>query len=217
MTNLVNEFFNRNLTEAEAQSLEELLGNSPEEAIRFGEKMKQEYLAMGLPIPTIPKDFGLSHQVLSLTKLALLATTLSPVILVWSLWPKKVLEISQTTTSSAPMEKVVVPAALSRPKTILPPPPLLVPQRLTGSSSEGTRLSVVVELDKPAPVAVCILDPKEQTVRTLYQGNLSPGKWSIHWDGLLSNGSQAPTGDYRIWVKSGTTEMSKNVSIETGK
>ncbi len=88
MTNLVNEFFNRNLTEAEAQSLEELLGNSPEEAIRFGEKMKQEYLAMGLPIPTIPKDFGLSHQVLSLTKLALLATTLSPVILVWSLWPK---------------------------------------------------------------------------------------------------------------------------------
>ncbi len=214
MTNLVNEFFSRNLTEAEAQSLEDLLGNSSEEALRFGEKMKQEYLAMGLPVPMIPKNFGLPHPALSLTKLALLATTFSAGILAWSLWPKAVLETAQTAT---PLEKVVIPATLSRPKVILPPPPLQVPQRLTGSTAEGNRLSVVVELDKPAPVEVCILDPKEQTVRTLYQGSLAPGKWSIRWDGLLSDGSQAPTGDYRIRVKSGATEMSKNVSIETGK
>ena len=214
MTNLVNEFFNRNLTEAEGQNLEELLGKSPEEALRFGEKMKQEYLSMGLPVPTIPKNFGLPHPALSLTKLALLAATFSGGLLAWSLWPKTTLETSQT---AVPLEKVVIPATLSRPKVSLPPPPIDIPQRLTASMAEGNRLSVVVELDKPAPVEVCILDPKEQTVRTLYQGSLAPGKWSIRWDGLLSDGSQAPTGDYRIRVKSGITEMSKNVSIETGK
>ncbi len=213
MKNLVNEFFNRNLTEAEGQNLEELLGKSPEEALRFAEKMKQEYLAMGLPVPTVPNNFGLPHPGLSLAKLALLAATFSAGLLAWSLWPQAPLKISP---AAVPLEKAVIPATLSRTKAPLPPP-IEIPQRLTGFMAEGNRLSVVVELDKPAPVEVCIVGTKDQTVRTLYQGSLSPGKWSIHWDGLLSDGSPAPSGDYRIEVKSGATEMSKNVSIETGK
>src|SRR5581483_9435612 len=134
-------------------------------------------------------------------------------ILAWSLWSKPEVKISNP---MPPVEKAVIPSALPRHQVELPPPPVQAPQRLNGSA-EGNRLSVVVELEKPAPVEVCILDPKDQRVRTLYQGSLPSGKWSIHWDGLLSDGSQAPTGNYRIRVKSGTAEMSKNVSIETGK
>ena len=44
---------------------------------------------------------------------------------------------------------------------------------------------------------------------------LLPGtKWSLHWDGLLDNGSKAPAGKYNIQVQSGSSKMSKTVSIE---
>jgi hypothetical protein len=222
MTNLVDEFFQRDLTEAEAQSLEELLGKSPEDALRLGEKMKQEYLTMGLPLPALPKHlaYPLPGTGLPLLKAAFLAAALVGAgTLAWRFWPSPAL---QTTLPLASVEKPAVPPALSqeiihRPEAKLPPPPLEIPERLTGSSAEGNRLSVVVELDNPAPVEVRIFDPKDQPVRTLYAGNLEAGKWAIHWDGLLSNGSRAPGGDYRIQVNSGSNEMSKKVSIEPGK
>jgi hypothetical protein len=222
MTNLVDQFFQRNLSEAEAQSLEELLGRSPEDALRLGEKMKQEYLAMGLPLPTLPKHFGpsLPGTGLPLLKSALLAAVLAGAgAFTWWFWSKPAL---QATVPLASVEKQALPETLprevlARPQDKLPPPPLEIPQRLTGSGVEGNRLSVVVELESPAPVEVRILDPKDQPVRTLYQGNLEAGKWAIHWDGFLADGSKAPGGDYRIQVKSGSTEMSKNVSIEPGK
>ncbi|HTC20543.1 MAG TPA: FlgD immunoglobulin-like domain containing protein [bacterium] len=222
MTNLVDQFFQRNLTEAEAQSLEELLGKSPEEALRLGEKMRQEYLAMGLPLPTLAKHFGppFSGTGLPLLKAALLAVVLAGAgTLAWWFWSRPAL---QATVPLASVEKPVIPEippreVLPRSAAKLPPPPLEIPQRLDASTAEGNRLSVVVELESPAPVEVRILDPKDQPVRTLYQGNLEAGKWAIHWDGLLSNGTKASGGDYRIQVKSGSTEMSKNVSIEAEK
>jgi hypothetical protein len=213
MTNLVDTFFTRNLTEVEAEALDDLLSNSPEEALRMGEKMRLEYLAMGYPEPVMPKHLGLPHPGLSFGKLFLLAAACSTGILAWVLWPKAVVKTIQT---ALPAPQLSIPAALPRPKASLPPPPLEIPQRLTGTSDVGNRLSVVVELDKPAPILVSIFDPKDQKIRDLYQGVLPTGKWSIRWDGLLSNGSQAPAGDYRILVKSGTNEMSKNVSIEKG-
>ena len=214
MKNLVDEFFNRNLSEAQAQELEDLLGDSPEEASRFGEKMRLEYLALGLPVPTIPRHLAHSSTGLSVAKLALLAAAFSGGILAWSFWPHPAFK---TAVTAPAVEKELVPAILPRVKTQLPPPPVQVPQRLAGTTAEGNRLSVVVELDKPAPVEVCILDPKDRMVRNLYQGSLASGKWSIHWDGLLSDGSPAPAGNYRIRVKSGAAEMSKNVDIEGAK
>jgi hypothetical protein len=222
MTNLVDQFFQRNLSEAEAQSLDELLGKSPEEALRLGEKMKQEYLAMGLPLPTLPRHFGpaLPGTGLPLLKAALLAAVLAGAgAFTWWFWSKPA---PQSSVPFASVEKPDLPEippreALPRPEAKLPPPPIEIPQRLTGSTVEGNRLSVVVELESPASVEVRILNPKDQPVRTLYQGNLEAGEWAIHWDGFLSDGSRAPGGDYRIQVKSGSTEMSKNVSIEAEK
>ena len=222
MTNLVDEFFQRNLTEAEAQSLEELLGKSPEDALRLGEKMKQEYLAMGLPLPVLPKHlaYPLPGTGLPLLKAALLAAALVGAgTLAWRFWPGPALQTALPLVSveKPAIARVLPPEVIHRSEAKLPPPPLEIPERLTGSTAEGNRLSVVVELENAAPVEVRIFDPKDQPVRTLYQGNLEAGKWAIHWDGLLSNGSKAPGGDYRIQVKSGSTEMSKNVSIEPGK
>lgn len=214
MANLAEEFFKRDLTEAEAQELEGLLEKSPEDALRFGQNLEQQYLSLGLTVPAIPSHFGpaLPKAGWGLLKSLLAAVALAGTgLLTWTLWPKPVAVIS------VPAPKTVLPPTLSRPKAKLPAPPVEIPRRLTGASQEGNRLSVVVELDHAAPVKVRIFDPANREVRDLYQGNLQAGKWAIHWDGLLTNGSKAPSGSYRIQVQSGATEMSKNVVIESGE
>lgn len=211
MTNLVDTFFTRNLTEAEAEGLDQLLEKSPGEALRMGERMRLEYLALGLPEPMMPRHLFPPHPGLSLGKLLLVAAACSTGVLTWVLWPKPALKMT------VPAIKAEAPLALSKPQAMLPPPPLQIPQRLTGTSNVGNRLSVVVDLDKPAPVEVCILDLQGQRVRALYQGVLPSGQWSIHWDGLLSDGTQAPAGEYHIRVQSGSTQMTKDVSIEKGR
>lgn len=214
MNNLVDEFFKRNLNEAEAQGLEELLEKSPEDALDFGNRMEREYLAMGLVVPSMPKHFklGAPHGGSLFLKLFLTTLALTTAgLLAWRIWPQPQAVLTQ------PLEKPLAPVLLSKPKAKLPPPPLEIPRRLEGLSEEGNRLSVVVELDHSAPVQVDILDSKGQTVRSLYQGSLQAGKWSLRWDGLLSDGARAPAGDYLIRVKSGSNEMTKNVAIEPGK
>jgi hypothetical protein len=212
MTNLVDEFFKRNLNEAEAKGLEELLEKSSEDALRFGQNLEQHYLSLGLTVPAIPTHFGpaLPKAGWGLLKSLFAAAAFTGAgVLVWSFWPKPMAPL--------PTQKQVSPQNLSKPKSKLQPPPVEIPQRLSGSSQEGNRLSVVVELDHAAPVQVAIFGPENRKVRDLYQGNLQSGKWSIHWDGLLTDGSRAPAGNYRIQVKSGQTEMSKTVSIESIK
>lgn len=214
MTNLVEEFFKRDLTEAEAQGLDELLEKSPEDALRFGQNLEQQYLSLGLTVPTIPSHFGpaLPKAGWGLLKSLLAAATLTGAgLLAWTYWPKPTAIVPTT------LPKPSLTTALSRPKAQLPPPPVELPQRLTSASQEGNRLSVVVELDHAAPVQVRIFNPQNREVRDLYQGSLQPGKWSIHWDGLLGDGSRAPAGSYRIEVESGASEMSKNVAVESGR
>jgi hypothetical protein len=216
MINLVDEFFKRNLTEAEAQSLEELLEKSPEASSRFGEILHQEYLSLGLPEPKIPKNF---HSPVSISPMSWLGPVLGlsalvGVGLVSLTWRTKSHPELKVPAMTAILPQQPIVAEVSKKPEVLPPPPIEVPQRLGDDSVEGNRLSVMVELDKPAPVQICVLGPKDQKVRDLYQGVLPSGKWSVHWDGLLTNGVQAPAGNYMIHIQSGETEMSKNVSIE---
>lgn len=206
MTNLVEEFFKRDLSETEAQALEDLLERSSGDALRFGEKLRGEYLSLGLPDPqTIPPSVATAPQSLAWVKAFLLAAAFGGLATtVWRL---------ETKPAIVPVPHAVAPSNLTRHREELPPPPVVIPERLT-STAEGNRLSVVVELGKAAPVQVSILGPNHQNVRSLFDGNLQPGKWSLHWDGLLDDGSKAPAGDYHIQVRSGSSEMSKTVSIE---
>jgi len=216
MINLAEEFFKRNLTETESQSLEELLEKSPEASSRFGEMLHLEYLSLGLSEPKIPQNFRSPISVSPTSWLGSIlgfSTLVGLVLVSLAWWMRPHSELTAPTLSVSLPQKPMA-AEVSQNSAVLAPPPIEVPQRLGDNSIEGNRLSVVVELDKPAPVQICIFDPKDQKIRDLYHGVLPSGKWSVHWDGLLSNGVQAPVGNYRIQVQSGTTEMSKNVSIE---
>ena len=206
MNRLVEEFFKRDLTEGESQALEELLEKSSGDALGFGEKLRGEYLALGLPDPQTlsPSASSVPHSLTWIKAVLLTAVFAGLGTTAWWFWSKPAV------VSLAPF---MIPQTVSRPKVKLLPPPITIPERLV-STAEGNRLSVVVELENSSSVQVSILDPHNQTIRALFTGSLKPGKWSLHWDGLLDNGSKAPAGNYRIQVKSGSTEMSKTVSIE---
>jgi hypothetical protein len=206
MTNLVEEFFKRDLSETEAQALEDLLETSSGDAMRFGAKLRGEYLSLGLPDPQTPSPSmaTASHSLTWVKAFLLTAAFAGLAATAWRFSSKPAI---------VPIPHAVALPIITRHREALPPPPVAIPERLT-STAEGNRLSVVVELGKAAPVKVSILGPNHQTVRALYDGNLQPGKWSLHWDGLLDDGSKAPAGDYHIQVRSGSSEMSKTVSIE---
>jgi hypothetical protein len=217
MINLVEEFFKRNLTEAETQSLEELLEKSPEASLRFGEMLRQEYTSLGLPEPKIPKNF---RSPVSIPPAAWLGPVLGLSVLVglgslaWWMWPRAEIKVPAL-TAALPQKPIM--AEVHHDPGVLPPPPVQLPQKWEADSVEGNRLSVVVELEKLAQVQVRVLNPQDQPLRVLFDGPLNAGKWAIQWDGRLADGSRAGSGKYLIQVKAGSQVMSKSVSVEPPK
>jgi FlgD Ig-like domain len=217
---LVETFFKRNLTEAEAEALEGLLERSPESALEFGENLKREYLGLGLTVPEIPRNWGwpAAHG-LSLVKTLLVVAGLGAAgLAARHYWPRTIPAIAPRAVAPArALPRVhAAPPPRVHPKAPLPPPPVEISGKPEGDGGVGNRLSVVVEMEKTSPVDVRILDDLGRNVRSLYQGTLQAGQWSLHWDGLLADGSKAPPGNYRIQVESGATRMSKNITIEPG-
>lgn len=215
--NLVDEFFKRNLTEPEAEALDHLLEQSPEEASRFAQRAEQEYFSLGLPAPQLPAHLipplvpaGLSPLLSTL----LAGGFLSVAAMTWWFWPtpKPVLLAPSPARESVPMPKAALPAAVPVKEALTAPPPA-IPEPVTTATREGNRLNVVVDLDNPAPVKVGVFDPQGRWVRTLYAGNLAAGRWALRWDGKLADGSRAPAGEYQIEVESGSHRMVRAVSL----
>src|SRR5581483_8807169 len=103
MNPLIDEFFKRDLTEAEAQALENLLEGSSGDAARFGEKLRGQYLALGLPDP-----LSLSHSApmgsLGLLKAGLGALLIAGLgAMTWTFWPRP----AEVSLASAPPAAVV--------------------------------------------------------------------------------------------------------------
>lgn len=216
MNPLIEKFFERDLTEAEAQALEDSLGNSTADALHFGEKLRADYLSFGLPDP-MPQGHSapLGHSAAGHGNVGLAKAALGVLVLaglgtgLWTYWSKPA-SVPAPVPQSAPAPAAPVVKAKA---PVLAPPPVAVPERVTGGE-EGNRLSVVVELQRTAPVKVSILGRQDRVVRTLYTGHLDPGKWSLYWDGLKDDGSKAPAGVYHIQVESGASRMTKTVSLE---
>lgn len=217
MADLINEFFERELSEAEAESLGDLIRESPEESLRFEGLLAGHYLATGLPSPQLPASLlklpgapGGWGGAGGLKILLLLAAT-GLGFLAWKLWP-----------SSAPVPSgpSPAPAALSEaPAAALPRPvpaakPLPVEPQEAGPTAEGEELSVVVDAPQKSLVTVRILNSAGKEVRALYTGFVQAGRWDFQWDGLLEDGAAADAGDYRIDVQTGATHMSKEIQIK---
>jgi hypothetical protein len=216
MADLIEQFFARDLSEAEQEALSKLLQESPEAALKYERLLERNYLATGLPQPILPKGLttfpktGGSLAGKSLL-LKLLAVGLAAVAggLLWKFWHKT--NMAVPAAIQQPIQQVIqkpsIPAVIQ--KKLAPVQPLAA-----GPSQEGQELSVVVNTAQKSLVTVRILDRSGREVRALYTGFVDPGHWAFQWDGLLENGQPANAGDYRIDVQSGATHLSKDIQIK---
>src|SRR5581483_715967 len=151
MADLINEFFERELSEAEADSLGDLLDRSPDSAMRFEGLLENHYALTGLPLPELPPSLlELPRGPKGLWGSAGLKILLVPAaaglgFLAWKVWPSKP-EASLQPQASLPVPlSHPVPAAPAAKKPELPASgPLSVGPRVPDASAQGDELSVVV-------------------------------------------------------------------------
>ena len=218
MEDLVQAFFTRDLSVAEQGSLSQLLEGSPDAALSYEKLLEQNYLATGLPQPSLPKSLqSLPQSGTSLIGWNGAAKLLVAVLVlggaaIWKYWPSAKSGISlatqQPSVLPAPEKELSVPVRhrLRKPAPVEP--------QASGPSQEGNELSVVVNSPQKSLVTVRILDPTGDEIRVLYTGFIEAGKWTFHWDGLLENGEAAGAGDYRIDVQTGSTHLFKDLKIK---
>jgi len=205
MSDLIQTFFERDLTPEESDQLARILENSGEESLRFASLGEAAYQATGLPAhhwpganPFAPGS-GAAGKGGALLKILLAAGGLGAAW--WAFHQPAPL------TSVAPNPVEAVQPSLPNPVPKLVKPLPAVP------GLEGRNLQVEVDVAHPGLVTVRVLDPKGTEVRHLYTGFLQKGGWRFTWDGLLSDGKSAPEGHYLIQVKSGEGNFSKPVEL----
>src|ERR1700722_943982 len=207
MADLIQAFFERELTGPEADLLGSLLQESPDEVLRFEGLLETHYLATGLPLPELPGTLekllpaskGLGAAGWTAFALAI-ATGLG--LLAWKFWP--VSEVGQPKAVLAPMVPVSQAPApkIDKPRlAVVASAPVRAVE--TGPAAVGEELSVVVDTREKALVTVRVLDSAGREVRHLFTGFVEPGQRSFSWDGNLSAGEPAPSGDYKIDVQTG--------------
>jgi hypothetical protein len=218
MTSLVEDFFIRDLSEAEHEALSKLLEGSPEAASRYESLLQQNYLATGLPQPSLPKALHtLPH--LGSGGLTFLSGTIKLLLVglgvvgaaLWKFWPAPQAEITKPVQSLAVQPALEKPPAANVKPAVQPAPaqPLAA-----GTGPEGQELSVEVDAPQRSLVTVRILNSSGKEVRALYAGFVEAGQWNFKWDGLLENGEAAGAGDYRIDVQTGDSHLSKEIRVK---
>ena len=176
--------------------------------------LEQNYLATGLPQPTLPQGLrylpkgggSLFKGILP----KLLAAGLAVVAggLAWKFWPQAEVPAAIQQPATQPMvQKHSIPAVIHR-------KPAPVEPLAAGPAQEGQELSVILNTAQKSLVTVRILGPDGREVRALYTGFVAPGKWAFQWDGLLGDGQPAGAGDYKIDVQSGEAHLSKDIQIK---
>ena len=241
MSDLLKEFFKRDLTEAEEQRLGKLLSSSPTHSLRFADLAHVAYLQTGLPDAGggngsggFGGPGGMSHLIgpiilksvvlLTVTGLAaygifrLLHETLNPSVSL----PPAVIQNAAPAKSQPVIPKVI---SVSKPAPVAPQAPLqtlplkalakpgMVNPVAYDSAKKYEGLDIMVEQKSSGLLTVRALDGGKNEVRLLFAGMLKPGKWDFVWDGKMQNGEPAQPGTYQVEVQSGKDVLSKEVVI----
>jgi len=207
MNDLIQAFFERDLSPEESDQLARILEHSGEESLRFASLGEAAYQATGLPSHhwpgANPWGTGAAGKAAGLLKVLLAAA--GGLGAAWWYFHKPAPPAPAALSPARPVE--AVPSALSHP---IPKPAAPLP---SVPGLEGKNLQVEVDVAHPGLVTVRVLGPQGDEVRHLYTGFLQKGGWRFTWDGLQADGKAAPQGHYLIEVKSDRGSFTKPVEL----
>jgi len=239
---LVEQYFQRELTEAEKKAMDELMERSPEAARLFVEKSKAAYQPHALPElkwspqPIAPgRPLRFSKWLWVFAGYGLLAAA----FWFWSRnhdfqWPWDSPEpVALSTPGKAPKGGAPSPPAvpfagepgadsdLAQAMGAPPTPedetsddvgPIPV-TALSPSVLEHPGLRVIVNRPIPGRVTVTALDATGKEIRFLYSGVVQAGQWAFQWDGRRADGNRAAIGNYTLQVQSGLNLQKQEVWV----
>lgn len=210
----MEEYFKRDLTEAEETRLAEILHASPDEALRFAQGMAAHYLELGLPEPVWPeKPMAYPDTLVKPVKhFPWLGMSVFLLILIL-LGLIKLNTVKESLPVSAPVPH---PKALLKKNPLAvhreaPPAPFLPP---AAPPSRYEELSVTVEMPQSALATVKVFDQTGNVVRTLFAGILPSGRQTFIWDGKTTQGLNSAPGLYTLEVRSGQNLMKKQIRLQ---
>jgi hypothetical protein len=215
-TDLIADFFTRNLEVSEDAALAALLESSPEAAERFASLAAQDYQRLGLPAPVAPNPW------LGRLKLGGLGLLVLVGLLWWWNQPSRTDAVAVGTAPQTDSE-----VALPRPET---PQHRAQPQaeedlepRANGEASDRSgsapRLNISMET-RQGPFDVRVSGGEAQAVGVLDSGgnlvgHLAPvGARAWVWDAKGKDGRPVGPGRYRICLRSGDQPLRQWVEIE---
>jgi len=208
MTDLIEQFFKRDLTEAEENTLAESLRSDDGSAEKFGKSLDEAYTRTGLPDPggsgpegPAGNPTGVGPWILGGVGIAILACM---GWVAFQMVHRCPVPVAQVEPVGAP-EAVEAPKPAYHPKTAQAPEPVKQAFKL---------VKVVVNQASEGPVSVIVVGPQGQLVQNLYQGDLKSGKWSFGWDGRRLDGSAVSAGTYSVEIHTALGLQSREVVVK---
>jgi hypothetical protein len=196
-TDLLKDYFARDLSEAEMLRLSALLDDGEDNSLQFAALAEAAFLALRIPEGQGPYGHGGIGKAVSALR-GLGATTKGLILLAAGAAGLSAL-VWRAHGTATPVRQAQVAPAVS---TVLAPTPTY------------TGLSVEISLPKQGLVTVTVLDGKGTEVALIFAGVLDAGDQKFSWDGLLADGNAAKPGHYRIQVRSGPVVRERDIVIK---
>ena len=212
MSDLIHDYFEKDMTEAEKDELGRLLQSSPEASREFAALAERRYAETGLPEPRWPGSWGTALPVsLKVAGAALILVSLALLVCKGPEW------IGGRDAVAPAVDLSALPENREEPRTARPAAPQAPTNVTPESFVEGRRctgLLAVVDKQTPAPARVRVVDAAGREVRVLYDGTLPKGTWVFRWDGRLDSGASPQSGAYVIEVLSAGKTLRQPVTLD---
>jgi hypothetical protein len=236
MSELLHNFFERDLSDEEFESLGSVLESDAGAAEAFSGLAAKAYEATGLPTPSWSARAAESRSsIVPWVLTALIGLGLAGVAGVGvGLMRLTAPGMPVLSDDQAPFEEVAAPKARPRaPRSSVVPvderpaadlaqdmarvrmadPQPEVNAFLVRGDDGRQRLRVSVDAPTVSEVRLRVLELNGQEVRGMYKGRLTPGRHDFDWDGRRADGEQAPEGKYRLELLCGGRLHSKIVTV----
>lgn len=195
---LVEQFFERDLSEAEADQLEALLLSSPEAAEQMLGLAERDYRASGLPTP-VRGERGPSKKRFIWILGACLAVAAGGFWLAQGEAPSY--QLAQEEASAFSEGELAAESAPVRPVRV-EPETARAPAPEAQVQARGKRYGLQVDGAEAGQLKVLVFNGQGRCVRHVYDGPLAEGWHKLAWDGRLDDGRKAAAGRYVIEVHS---------------
>lgn len=212
MENLIEAFFERDLTPDEEARLHRLLESSETSALKFSRRAEKHYASLGLTAAALllakggagqaalPASTWLGKAVAALKAMSL-KTALTAVAATAMVGGAAVTVVKLLPQRNASVSQPIVEVA----------PPVDVPAVPKEQSGDG--LAITLELAKARDLSVTIFDAKGRPVRHFQSQRYEAGVQRLLWDGLDDGKFAVNPGRYRVAVDLGGKTMERWLEV----